>query len=222
MNEQELKELWQKSHQKLEESLVISQQNTEAICQLKVQSLLASMNPIKIFTLLVGILWVGIGSVVLANLFVFAFDSSSKFFLVSAAIQLLLTAIAIGVYVYQLTTISQIDIAKPILKTQEKLAGLTTSTLWITRILFLQLPVWTTFWWNESMLQNWNFWQWAIAIIITCTFTLIALWLFFNIKFENRNKKWFRLIFKGKEWTPLMKAMGLLEQLKVYNQSKSY
>jgi len=42
-------------------------------------------------------------------------------------------------------------------------------------------------------------------------FTVIAIWLFFNIKYENKNKKWFQLIFNGKEWTPLMKSMELLE-----------
>jgi len=45
---------------------------------------------------------------------------------------------------------------------------------------------------------------------------VIAIWLFFNIKYENRNKKWFQLIFSGKEWTPLMKSMELLEQVEEY------
>ena len=40
--------------------------------------------------------------------------------------------------------------------------------------------------------------------------------LFFNIKIENRDKKWFRLIFEGKEWTPLMRAMELSEQIEEY------
>jgi hypothetical protein len=88
--------------------------------------------------------------------------------------------------------------------------------------MFLQLPVWTTFWWNETMLTDWNFLQWSILSLYTGSFTFVALWLFFNIKYENRDKKWFKFIFNGKEWTPLMKSMELLEQVEEYkNESKS-
>jgi hypothetical protein len=79
--------------------------------------------------------------------------------------------------------------------------------------LLLQLPVWTTFWWNETMLTDWNLLQWTMVGLVTLSFTFIALWLFFNINYENRNKKWFIMLFSGKEWTPLMKAMELLEQV---------
>ena len=53
-------------------------------------------------------------------------------------------------------------------------------------------------------------------MFFTVSFTFIAIWLFVNIKYENRNKKWFQLIFSGKEWIPLMKSMELLEQVDDY------
>jgi len=55
-----------------------------------------------------------------------------------------------------------------------------------------------------------------MTLFFTLSFIVIAIWLFFNIKYENRNKKWFQLIFSGKEWTPLMKSMELLEQVEEY------
>jgi hypothetical protein len=216
MNEQEIKKLWQSASEKGDESLIISKQNQKDISNIQVYNLLASMKPIKIFTLLVGILWVGIGGIVLTNIFLFAFEDANKFFLFSAGIQVALTAIGIIIYLYQLIAIYQIDITEPILKTQKRIAKLKSSTLWVTRILILQLPVWTTFWWNDSMLQNWDLWQWFIVLIFTVSFTVTALWLFFNIKFENREKEWFKLIFNGKEWTPLMQSMELLEQIEEY------
>lgn len=216
MNELELKKLWKINNEKLEGSFVINKKHTEDITHLKVHNIIGSMKPIKIFTLLVGILWVGIGVVALSSIYVNSFVEANKFFLFSATIQMGLTAMALYVYLYQLITINQVDITEPIIRTQEKLASLKMSTLWVTRILFLQLPVWTTFWWNESMLTDWNLLQWMITLSITALFTLLALWLFFNIKFENRNKKWFQLIFKGKEWTPLIKSMELLEQVEDY------
>ncbi len=152
------------------------------------------------------------------NLFLFAFSKANPFFLFSAAIQVALTALALIIYVYQLITIYQVDITEPILKTQEKLASLKTSTLWVTRILFLQLPVWTTFYWNESMLENGNWFLWIIQSIVTLSLTYVAVWLFFNIKYENRNKKWFKLIFNGKEWTPVINSMELLSQIDEYRK----
>ena len=218
MDELELKNLWQTTNDKLEESFVINKKNTDEITRVKVHSILGSMKPIKIFTLLVGILWVGIGGIALSSIYLNSFPEANKFFLFSASIQVGLTAIALFVYLYQLIMIYQVDITDPIIRTQEKLASLKTTTLWVTRILFLQLPVWTTFWWNQTMLTDWGILQWVVTLFFTISLTAIAIWLFFNIKYENRNKKWFQLIFSGKEWTPLMKSMELLEQVEEYKE----
>lgn len=220
MNEIELKNLWQNSNEKIEKSLNISKKNSDEISRVKVYHYISSMKPIKLFSLLVGIVWVGLGLVVLAYLVIYAFKEVPKFFLFSASIQIGLTAIAIWIYLYQLIKIYQIDITEPILKTQQRLASLKKSTLWVARVLFLQLPVWTTFYWNESMLENGNWFLWIFQGIITVSFTYLAVWLFFNIKFENRNKKWFRLIFKGKEWIPLIKSMELLKETEDYKTEK--
>ena len=216
MNELELKKLWQTTNDKLEENFAINRKNTDDITRVKVYSILGSMKPIKIFTLLVGILWVGIGITVLSSIYVNSFYETNKFFLFSATIQVLLTAIAVLIYSHQLIKIYQLEIYDPILATQKKLSQLKVSTLWATRIMFLQLPLFTTFWWQENMLTDWSIWQWTVPLFFTILFTLIALWLFFNIKYENRNKKWFQLIFNGKEWKPLMKSMEILEQVEEY------
>jgi hypothetical protein len=220
MNEMEYKNLWQKTNEKLEESFVINRNNTDDITRMKVYNFLSSMKPVKIFTLWVGILWVGLGASLLSQIYLNAFSEMNKYFLFSASIQIGITAIALLIYLYQLITISKVDISDPVLKTQEKLASLKLSTLWVTRILFLQLPVWTTFWWNETMFKDWNLFQWAVAGIVTLSFTYFAIWLFFNIKYENRNKKWFKLIFKGKEWTPLMNSIELIEQINNYKDKR--
>ena len=36
---------------------------------------------------------------------------------------------------------------------------------------------------------------------------------------ENMEKKWFRLIFSGKEWTPVIKSMELLKEIKEYRKN---
>jgi len=216
MEDIEIINLWKSNDKKINENLLLNRKNAEEIIKMKAQYLLSSMKPIKTFTIMIGVLWVGLGTVVLGNIYFDAFSEDNKFFLFSATIQVGLTAIALFLYLYQLITIHQVDITEPILKTQEKLASLKASTLWVARILFLQLPVWTTFYWNGSMLENGNWFLFIIQGTITFLFTYVAIWLFFNIKFENRDKKWFRLIFNGKEWTPLMKSLELLGQTDEY------
>lgn len=218
MNENELKLLWQSTHKNSADILLINKQNMEDITRLKIQNFLSSMKPIKIFTLVVGILWVAVIGFVIATLFINAFDKVSLFFLCSATIQVLLTAIAVVVYIYQLVLINKIDFSEPVLTIQAKLSALKSSTLNITRMLFLQLPIWTTFYWNETMFANGNLFLWIIQGIITLSFTCLAFWLFLNIKYENRNKKWFQLIFRGKEWQPILQAMELLNQIEKYQE----
>jgi hypothetical protein len=212
MNEMELKKLWQATNQRLEESLAITRNNSAEIAKMKIHNFLGSMKPIKIFTLLAGILWVGVTGTIVANLS----QEMNLFFLFSATIQIGLTAIALIIYFYQLIRIYEVDIAEPILKTQNRLAILKTSTLWIARILFLQLPVWTTFYWNTGMLENGNWFLWITQGIVTLSFVYAAIWLFFNIRYENKDKKWFKFLFMRKEWTPLIKSMELLEQIEDY------
>lgn len=216
MNEQEIKKLWQTTNEKLEKTLAINSINQGEISQLKVYHFISSMKPTKLFALITGIIWVGFGTTFLSHEYLYAFSESNKFFLFSATVQVGLTAVAVFVYLFQLITIYQVDITDTIFKTQKKLASLKISTLWVTRVLFLQLPVWTTFWWTDVMFNEWNVVQWLITGSFTITFAFAAIWLFVNIRFENRDKKWFKLIFNGKEWTPLIKAMELLEQINEY------
>jgi len=212
MEDTEIINLWKSYDKKLEENLVFNKKNAEDITKIKVQSFLSSMKPMKIFIILAGIVWVGFLDTLIINLF----HVASLFFLVSAGIIVLLNKVAIGIYLYQLILIYQVDISEPVLATQEKLVRLKSTTLWISRLLFLQMPVWTTFWWNEVMFQEWNVFQWLITGSVTLAFAFASIWLFFNIKFENRDKKWFRLLITGIEWNPLVKSMELLSQIDEY------
>ncbi|MBW8327420.1 MAG: hypothetical protein K0M50_21830 [Prolixibacteraceae bacterium] len=206
--------LWKSYDKKLEENLVLNKKNATDITQLKVQSLLKSMRPIKVFIIITGIVWVIFVDVLIINFFHIA----SPFLLISAILHVLLTKLAIGIYLYQVILIYQVDISEPVLATQDKLASLKSSTLWVARLSFLQLPIWTIFYWNRSMLENGNFGLYAIQFIVTVSFVVISVWLFFNIKYENRNKKWFQLIISGIEWNPVIKSMELYHEVEEFKQ----
>lgn len=218
MQELELKMLWKSYNEKVEKSLTLNKQNADDISKMKVQSLLSSMKPIKIFTLIAGIVWSVPLAFILVNLFLFGYDKVSPFFLYSASIQVLLTIIATAVYIYQLDLIYKIDFSTPVITMQESLSKLKISTLWAGRILFLQLPVWTTFYLTENTILQGTLFHLIIQGVVTFSFAFVGIWLFININYKNRNKKWFQRIFKGKEWTPLLKSMDLLEQVEEYKK----
>lgn len=210
MQDTDIINLWKSYDRKLEETLQVNRQHTEDITSMKVRSFLVSMTPIKIFTILTGIAWVAFLDVV----FIAALSTGSIFFLASAGFISLLNKLAIGIYLYQLILIHQVDVNEPIMAAQERIARLKSSTLWIARILFLQLPAWTTFYLSSHMLRSSGMLFSVVQFFITGLFAFLAVWLFANIRYENREKKWFRLIFMGREWTPLMKAIDLLTQIK--------
>jgi hypothetical protein len=216
MEDNELKALWKRYDGKLEENLVLNRRNAENIIRMKISSLLGSMKPIKLFTIIVGILWVLFVDTIIVTTWSFA----SPFFLGSAIIQVLLTKVAIAVYVYQMVLIYDTDISEPLLKTQERIARLQSSTIQVTRILFLQFPVWTTFYISNALIKNGGVYFFLIQGIITAAFVLLTWWLFRNIRSENRNKNWFRLIFSGKEWEPTIHAMSLLEEIDGYRSAQ--
>lgn len=218
MNENDLKQLWQKSNEKLEVVLRENKINTEDITKLKIQNLLSSMKPIKAFTLIIGLIWViGLGSY-LSVLTVFHFEKVSIFFLFSAITQVLLTAVAIVMYIYQIHLINKIDFSEPVLTMQKKVSELKISTLNVTRLLFLQLPLWTTFYLNEKMFVVENWILLILQFVISISFTFVAVWLFFNIKHENQNSKWFQFIFSGKEWQPILHSAEILYQIEQFDK----
>ena len=212
MEDIELQQIWKSYDQKLQEQLVFNRKNASDITKIKVKTELRSMRPIKIFTVLMGILWVLFLDILVINLF----SVGSPFFLISAGFISLVNKIAVGIYFYQLILISTVNINAPVLNTQKKIAQLVNSTMWVTRILMLQLPFWTTFFLSSVWIGSGNLIFWIIQGVITLGFATTAVWLFTNIRLESKDKRWFKFLFGNYEWTPIMKAQEMLVQIKEY------
>jgi len=213
MNDTDLKNLWQAGNEQIAISQKSDKTSLDKLTKRNVSHFLSSMKPIKIFTLLVGLLWVfGIGYV-LIKLSINAYDQVSLYFLYSAYFQVMLTAMALILYIIQLSTLYSIDFDKPVVILQKTLMKLKASTLNVTRILILQLPFWTTFYLNESMFKNGTLPLFILQGAVTISFTFLSLWLFFHLKFENADKWWFKLLLQGKEWEPLITSIGILNDM---------
>ena len=213
MNDTDLKYLWQAGNNQIAISQKSDKTSLDNLTKRNVSHFLSSMKPIKIFTLLVGLLWVfGIGYV-LIKLTINAYDQVSPYFLYSAYFQVMLTAMAVILYIIQLSTLYSIDFNKPVVILQKTLINLKASTLNVIKILILQLPFWTTFYWNESMFKNGTLPLFILQGAVTISFTCLAIWLFFNLKFENADKWWFKLLLQGKEWEPIITSINILNEM---------
>lgn len=218
MEPAEILNLWKSYDNKLEQALSLNKRNTQELLRLQAKSVLSGVKPLKIFTICAGILWVLLGGIVVVNLFLYAYDRISLFFLYSAAAQLLLTAIAIFIYIYQLIMIHKVDISDSVVAAQKKLSYLKSSTLWSAKVLFLQLPFWTTFYLSADLIRSGNMLYILVNGFFTFLFIYGAVWLFIHIDYKNKDKKWFKLLFEGKEWTSIMRSVEFYKEIERYEK----
>ena len=206
MHDDKLRNLWKSANSPRSGSEEM--QKLTEIQHTKIRSSLRSFRMSKVVLLSIGVVWL----ILVAFLIYKAWILNLYFFVASAGIHFTISAAAIGVYLHHLLLIRQLDLSTSIMEAQEKLAKLQGSTIEITRWLFLQLPVFTTFQVNESMLDGHPA-LWALQACVTIGFTWLGVWLFRNIDIRNADKKWFRLIFRGPDWAPLIEAKRFVEEL---------
>ena len=128
---------------------------------------------------------------------------------------LLFSVLAIAVYIRQIVLINQINLSESIVDVQEELAVLKASTINIARILWLQLPFYTTFYWSSEWIhRDLNFW--FAAFPVTLLFTALAIWLYRNISYKNAEKKWFRILLGNTEWGSVIRAIKYQKEIEEF------
>ncbi len=219
----ELQNIWKAYDRKLEEARVLNLQSWalnfksfEAIQTQKAKSKLNALGRFKTWAIVAGILWVAF----LAFLIYHSLTFSKIFFVLSAGIIALTTLIAVIVYIQHVIWIRQIDNSESVVDVQKKAAKLQTSTLQIVRILFLQMPFYTTFWFTPQMLMSGDVKFWFISFPIVLLFSFFSIWLYRNINFRNVNKKWFKILFNSPEWTSVAKAIQFVKEIEDYKNDR--
>lgn len=215
MDENSLKSLWQKSNAVLDAreaanyDKIVNKQLNAAKGQLK------QIRAGKALALMFGGIWVAVWLLILVRLIITG--GAGAIFLASMAGQTGLTAGALILYGHQLVMIRIINQSGSLLTVQKRLAKLRSSTLLTVRLLLLQLPLWTVFHINSTMWLEWAWWQWVIQWSITGIFALASIWFFLNITYKNKEKKWFKLLLRGKEWEMTLSACKMLEEIEQFS-----
>jgi hypothetical protein len=175
----------------------------------KAQSQLRTLALFKIVTIVLGGCWVGF----IGYLVYYSLTWSKVFFVVSALIHMVVSIIAIVVYIQQLVFIKRIHNSRTIIETKMNLVKLQSSTIWVTRLLFLQMPVFVTFYLSREIFRTNNLSFLIIQSLVIAFFTWLGIWLYRNIGYQNVNKRWFRILFNSPEWTNVINAMHLVREM---------
>jgi hypothetical protein len=222
MDDIELSELWKQYDQKIEtvnilnlQSWILHLQTFEYLQTEKVRSRLNALGRWKKRVILLGLLWVFF----LIFLIVNSLAWSKIFFIVSLSVIAGFNIYAVIVYVQHTVLIAAIDNSESLIEVQEKTARLKASTLRATRILFLQTPFYATFFWNFQWMSESPVSFWLIAFPIALLLTAGSMWLYRNIHPGNADRKWFRWLFSGREWTPIIRAMEYLKEIEEYKKN---
>ena len=218
MDDLELNALWKEYDRKIDESRVLNLQswavNRQTFEWLQAHRAAARLRPMGIFKgrmAVVGIVWcVFLGLLLKGN------HGQNLFFTVSIAILLLFNLYAVIVYWQQRAVIRRIDFGDSIVQTQQQLYVLQASTLQVTRILFLQAPFYSTWLWSRQMIASPAFW--FISVPVALALAAASVWLYRHINLANSEKKWFRLLFNGVEWKPILEAIDHLREVEEFRE----
>lgn len=213
MEEMELKSIWNAYNRKLERSLKLNLRMFEDMQTSKAKSKLNALLSIKAVGIGFGIIWV-----LLLGVLVYGNHFKNIYFSVSVSMIMLFNIIAIVAYIKQIVLINQIDYTQSITSTQAKLAKLQVDTVNTTGLVWLQLPFYTTFFWNQEwMMKDTGFW--LIAFPITLLFTALAIILYKKITPENLDKKWVKkMMMIGMEYKYALVASEMLQEIEDFKK----
>lgn len=215
MQELEIINLWKQYDEKLEQSLSLNRKIVIDLQQQKAKNALRPAKQIKLFAVVAGLIYVGFLSFLVYNSLKF----ENIFFVASLSVSIVITIIAIVVYVDQIYMINDIDNSESVVHIQQKLSALQTSTLKIVRVLLLQLPFYSTWYINFQWIKESPNAFYFIHLPIVFLFVLASIWLYRNIHIKNMDKKWFRFLFSGPEWTSLIKSGQFLKEIENFEKA---
>lgn len=215
MENLEIIQLWKQYDERLEKTLSFNHKLIKELQQQKAKNALKPARNYKIIAVL--------GGTIYAVLIIYFLNYSNLadfvFFKISLLIHLFVTCLAIGMYLHQLVLISQIDCSQNVVTMQHKLAKLKSSTVRVIAICCLQFPVFAT--WNISLrlIAERPMEFWLIQMPIVALFTFAGIWLFKHVHIKNMDKKWFKMMFYGAEWSSIVKSGKFLKEIEQFESN---
>ncbi len=207
-----LKTLWKAQDEKLDRTMKLNLFILESLQKQKAQSKLNSLARLKLAAVTLGIVWA-----LFLGVLIYGNKLQNIYFTISVGMIMLITILAIAVYIKHIVLIRQLDYSQSITDTQKKLSKLQASTF-NSRFILLQTPFYTTWFWSTQMINS-GIKFWLIAVPITLVFTLLTLWLYRNLTPGKMHKKWVNALIKNDpEHTSIIKAQNFLNEIEEFKK----
>ena len=217
MQDINLNEIWKAQDEKLERTLKLNLFIIDSLQKQKVRSKLGALATFKLVTAILGIIWV-----VFLGVLIYGNQLQNMYFTVSVAAIFIFNVIAVFVYLKHYMLLKKINYNESITNTQQRLASLQVSTINIARVLMLQTPFYSTwFWTQEQVRHSQKFW--LISFPATLVFVIITIWLYRSISPDNmKKKKWVsRFMNIGMEYKSVTQARKFLAELEEFKKDGS-
>jgi hypothetical protein len=212
MSKDEMQELWKAYDARLQQSVRLNRQLLEEVGSIKVKSSFHLLMAGRIFKIAFGIAW-NIGCGILLWHF-----RSEPVFVTCAALVMLITAIGVAGYIYQLSIIARINFQKNILDTQKELARLEVAIIRTHRIMVLQTPLYTFFYLSRQMMADMSITAWVFQILLTGLFVIGTIRAYRAISIRNIEQPWMKAMMKNEGWRPIAKARGFIREIEDFRR----
>lgn len=211
--------LWKEHYEKIDRSLSINKRLLTESVNHKAESVLHSLLKFKtrgVITLVVYLL-------ILGTLLFYAisnYSAAANYFIVSIGAIFLINLRALYDYIKHIVMINQIDYDGSITAIQQQLVKLQLSIFRHSRIMVLQIPFWTTFqlsskWFPQSVGIGYIVFQ----VVITASFTWLALWLYKQQILANADKKWIKSLLASSGAKKVSRALAFYKELEAFQHA---
>jgi hypothetical protein len=214
MEDEYLKGIWNSPNNEIENFLDMNDQSIETIQIKKAKSKLRSLLFPKIIGIVLGLGWISFMFMLIYFCVIYTSMSVGKFFFMGSISMILLsTSFAVFLYVKDIFTVIQIDNSDSVTITQRKLATLQFSIMKSVRIIWLQLPFYTTWYLNYELIVHGSIIFWIVQIFFTGLSTWLAIWLFRNLNYRNLNKNRVRNFMRGYGFYSVIQALDFIKEI---------
>ena len=214
MEDEYLKGIWNSPNNEIENFLDMNDQSIETIQIKKAKSKLRSLLFPKIIGIVLGLGWISFMFMLIYFCVMYTPMSVGKIFFVGSISMILLsTCFAVFLYVKDIFTVIQIDNGDSVTITQRKLATLQFSIMKSVRMIWLQLPFYTTWYLSYELIVHGSIIFWIGQIFFTGLTTWLAIWLFKNINYKNLNKNRVRNFMRGYGFYSVIQALDFIKEI---------
>jgi hypothetical protein len=215
MSSDEFQELWKTYDRKLERSLQLSLRLATDLQKQKARSALRPPLWSGVVGIVIGICW----ELLMALLFYHV--RTQPVMAVSFGAFFIFTAIGIGGYIRDISVIHTASYTDDVLHAQEKLARLRSAMIRTLRVMWLQLPFWSTFFVSNAMIRDGLRQILLIQLPVFLFFTAAAIFLYRNITVENaQRKKWVAAFIRGSGAGSVTRAIALLQEIEEFRRKE--